>query len=54
LQLWFELDRRLKGISGMLSGFLGRGELKRHCHISAQCIPTEAGQQVLDYLDQTT
>ncbi|CAG21841.1 sporulation protein [Photobacterium profundum] len=54
LQLWFELDRRLKGISGMLSGFLGRGELKRHCHISAQCTPTEAGQQVLDYLDQTT
>lgn len=54
LKLWFEIDRRLNGLSGMLSGLLGRGELKRHCSISAATCPQQAGEQVLAYLDQAT
>lgn len=54
LQLWFEIDRRLHGLTGMLSGLLGRGELKRHCHVPASSTPDEAGEQVLAYLDQAT
>ncbi|MCW8331461.1 sporulation protein [Photobacterium sp. SDRW27] len=54
LQLWFEVDRRLNGLSGMLSGFLGRGELERYCHVPATASPDQAGKQVLDFLDQTT
>ncbi|OLQ81282.1 sporulation control protein Spo0M [Photobacterium proteolyticum] len=54
LQLWFEVDRRLNGLSGMLSGFLGRGELKRQCHVPATTCPQQAGEMILDYLDQAT
>ncbi|GAB3533561.1 sporulation protein [Photobacterium alginatilyticum] len=54
LQLWFEVDRRLNGLSGMLSGFLGRGELKRQYHVPATTCPQQAGELILDYLDQTT
>ncbi|MGR5080315.1 sporulation protein [Photobacterium swingsii] len=54
LQLWFEVDRRLKGVSGMLAGFLGRGELKRELQISADCSPEAAGEQVVAFLDETT
>ncbi|OAN12631.1 sporulation control protein Spo0M [Photobacterium jeanii] len=54
LQLWFEVDRRQKGLTGMLSSFLGRGELKRQLTISADLSPEEAGDEVLTFLDRTT
>ncbi|PSW11715.1 sporulation control protein Spo0M [Photobacterium sanctipauli] len=54
LQLWFEVDRRQRGLSGMLAGLLGRGELKRHCELPANLHPQQAGQQVLEFLDQVT
>ncbi|MGF1701850.1 sporulation protein [Photobacterium makurazakiensis] len=54
LQLWFEVDRRQQGLSGMLAGLLGRGELKRHCVLPADLHPQQAGEQVIAYLDQVT
>ncbi|WP_299727629.1 sporulation protein [uncultured Endozoicomonas sp.] len=54
LKLWFEVDRQQRGLSGMLSSLLGRGELKRHLEISADASPADLGQQVIAFLDQTT
>ena len=54
LQMWFEIDRRQRGFSGMLSGLLGRGELKRFCEIPASLHPQQAGERVLAFLDQAT
>ncbi|USD65322.1 sporulation protein [Vibrio sp. SCSIO 43136] len=54
IKLWFEIDRQKKGLSGLLSSFLGTGELKRHLEIDSQVTPEQAGEQVLNYLDQTT
>lgn len=54
LELWFEIDRRLQGLHGMLAGLLGQGELVRHCVIPADTSPQQAGEQVLAYLDQHT
>ncbi|WP_122033468.1 sporulation protein [Aliivibrio sp. EL58] len=54
LQLWFEIDRQQKGISGLLSNLLGSGELKRTLSLSSTLSPEDAGQQVIDFLNQTT
>ncbi|WP_066015201.1 sporulation protein [Endozoicomonas atrinae] len=54
LKLWFEVDRQQRGLKGMLSGLLGRGELKRHLEISADSSPESVAEQVLNFLDQTT
>ena len=54
LKLWFEVDRQRRGLTGMLSNLLGMSELKRHLEISTDISPTEVGNQVIDYLDQTT
>lgn len=54
LQLWFEIDRHQKGISGLLSSMLGSGELRRSLSLSAHLTSEEAGQQVIAFLNQTT
>lgn len=54
LQLWFEVDRRQNGFSGMLSSLLGRGELKRYLELPAGMHPQQAGEMVLEFLDQHT
>ena len=54
LSLWFEVDRERRGLGGMLSGLLGRGELKRFLTIPITTPADEAGQQVLAFLDQAT
>ncbi len=51
LQMWFDIDRHQRGISGMLSNFLGLSELKRHLTIESDESPQEAGQKILEYLD---
>lgn len=54
LQLWFEIDRQQRGVRGLLANLLGTGELERHLVIDATVSPEEAGQQVIDFLEQTT
>ena len=54
LQLWFEIDRQQKGISGLLSNLLGSGDLTRTLSLSSELSPEDAGQQVIDFLNQTT
>jgi len=54
LNLWFEVDRLRRGLQGMLTGLLGRGELKRYLAIPVTTPAEEAGQQVLAFLQQTT
>ena len=54
LHLWFEVDRQRRGLSGMLSGLLGQGELKRNLTIALTTPADEVGGQVLAFLDQTT
>ena len=54
LQLWFEIDRQQKGISGLLSNLLGSGDLTRTLSLSSERSPEDAGQQVIDFLNQTT
>ncbi|CCN33423.1 sporulation protein [Vibrio nigripulchritudo] len=54
LKLWFEVDRRKRGIGGMLAGLLGGNELKRHLTLSSQLSGEEAGRQVLEFLESTT
>jgi len=51
LQMWFDIDRHQRGISGMLSSFLGLSELKRQIKIESDESPQEAGQKVLEFLD---
>ncbi len=51
LQLWFDIDRHQRGLSGMLSNFLGLSELKRHLIIKSAESPQVAGQRILEYLD---
>lgn len=51
LQMWFDIDRHQRGVSGMLSSFLGLSELKRHMTIESDESPTAAGQKILQYLD---
>ncbi len=51
LQMWFDIDRHQRGISGMLSSFLGLSELKRQVTIESDESPEVAGQRVLEYLD---
>ncbi len=53
LKLWFEVDRRLRGMGGMLANMLGKGEIKRHLILPAHTPPAEAGKQVLEFLDST-
>ena len=55
LELWFEIDRRHQlGVLGLLSSMLGNGELKRKLVLSTKLSPEDAGQQVIDFLNQTT
>ena len=54
LKLWFEVDRHQHGLSGMLAGLLGRGELHRYCELPAHLHPQQAGEQVLAFLDSYT
>jgi sporulation-control protein len=51
LELWFEVDRQLRGMGGMLANMLGKGEIKRHLSLSAESNPNEAAKQVLEFLD---
>jgi len=51
LQMWFDIDRHQRGVSGMLSSFLGLSELKRHLIIESSDSPQDAGKKVLEYLD---
>lgn len=51
LQMWFDIDRHQRGVSGMLSSFLGLSELKRHMTIESDESPQAAGQKILQYLD---
>ncbi|WP_422449323.1 MULTISPECIES: sporulation protein [unclassified Endozoicomonas] len=53
LKLWFEVDRQQRGLQGMLSGLLGRGELHRHLEISVETTPEALAEQVIAFLDQT-
>ena len=54
LKLWFEVDRQQRGLQGMLSGLLGRGELHRHLAVSTDTTPEALGERVIALLDQTT
>lgn len=55
LELWFEVDRRHQGgVLGLLSSVLSNGDLKRKLVIPTQLSPEDAGQQVIDFLNQTT
>lgn len=54
LQLWFEVDRNKQGVTGMLSSLIGLGQLKRELTLASHLSGEEAGQQVLEYLEQTT
>jgi sporulation-control protein len=53
LQLWFEIDRSLRGMGGMLGQLLGKGQLKRNLTIDAMTQPEEAARQVIDFLDRS-
>ncbi|KDM91413.1 sporulation protein [Photobacterium galatheae] len=52
LTLWFAIDRRQRGVSGMLARLLGGGELKRQLAIPLTIDPMDIGEQVLAYLAQ--
>ena len=55
LELWFEVDRRHQGgVLGLLSSVLSNGDLKRKLVLSTKFSPEDAGQQVIDFLNQTT
>lgn len=53
LELWFEVDRSLRGVGGMLANMLGKGELKRHLSLPADADSKQVGKQVLEFLDST-
>lgn len=52
LQMWFEIDRHREGARGMLASLLGIGQLKRHLEIPLPISAQEAGQLVIEYLEQ--
>ncbi len=55
LELWFEVDRRHQGgVLSLLSSVLSNGDLKRKLVLSTKLSPEDAGQQVIDFLNQTT
>ncbi|WP_375321445.1 sporulation protein [Aliivibrio logei] len=55
LELWFEVDRRHQGgVLNLLSSVLSSGDLKRKLVLSTTLSPEDAGQQVIDFLNQTT
>ncbi len=54
LQLWFAIDRKQQGLSGMLSSLVSTGELKRQLRIPHHLPPQQAGQQVVEFLQQST
>ncbi len=54
LKLWFEIDRKLNGVGGMLMGMLGAGELKRELYIASGTPDEAIRNQVQVFLDQST
>lgn len=50
IHLWFEVDRQLKGMKGMLSSLVNRNEAHYHLSIPAKSSPQQAAQQVVDFL----
>jgi sporulation-control protein len=54
LQLWFEVDRQMKGFGGLLSSLLGTDELKSSLTLDASLSAEEVANQVLDYLTSLT
>lgn len=54
LQLWFEVDRQMKGFSGLLSSLLGTDELKSSLTLDAGLPAEEVGNKVVDYLTSLT
>ncbi|MDO6707741.1 sporulation protein [Photobacterium sp. 1_MG-2023] len=52
LTLWFSIDRRQRGVSGMLASLIGSHELKRELTIPLTLPPSEAGERVVAYLAQ--
>lgn len=51
LQMWFEIDRHREGAKGMLASLLGIGKLNRELKIPLHTSAEQAGQMVLEYLD---
>lgn len=54
LKLWFEVDRRREGGAGMLASVLGLGKLHRELVLPVNLSAKQAGEKVVQYLDQTT
>jgi sporulation-control protein len=54
LELWFGVDRSLRGMKGMLAGLLGKGKLKRHLKIPSETALEDVGLKVFTYLEQST
>ncbi|MCE0493669.1 sporulation protein [Vibrio salinus] len=54
LKLWFEIDRAMKGMSGMLVSLLGKGDLKRYLEIPISTAIEDVGPMVLEYLEQAS
>ncbi|WP_257265973.1 sporulation protein [Endozoicomonas sp. ONNA2] len=54
LKLWFAVDRQQRGLHGMLSGLLGRGELHRHLEMAVDTTPEALAEQVIAFLDETS
>lgn len=54
LKLWFEIDRNRDGAKGMLASLLGVGQLKRQLSIPLDTSPQQAGEMVVEYLENVT
>ncbi|SHG12873.1 sporulation protein [Vibrio gazogenes] len=54
LELWFEIDRQQRGVSGMLSHLLGSGALKRHLMIPLETPLEQVAERVFDFLEEST
>ncbi len=54
LKLWFEVDRNRQGMTGMLSSMIGLGQLKRELVLTSDITAEQAGQRVIDFLEETT
>ncbi|UJF19353.1 sporulation protein [Vibrio sp. SS-MA-C1-2] len=50
LHFWFEVDRQLKGMRGMLSSLVDRNEAHYHLSISTKSSPQDAALQVVNFL----
>ncbi|CAM2967201.1 sporulation protein [Vibrio rarus] len=50
LQLWFEIDRQKKGLSGLLSNLLGSSELNCYLPLSCELTSEQAANKVVQYL----